>query len=717
MAATRTLVVAQNHPQASDQNPGSAERPFKTINAAAAIAQPGDTVRVHAGVYRERVDPVRGGEAGKPITYMAAPGEQVFLRGSDEFRPEWEVVAGPTDVYRAPLKGLKLGAAAYGGHCGQEYQNYNPFLHHFAKNQTARPHRAVLERLQKSIDEASAKVKQELAEGVDIAFSAGQQRLVDLQAQLRQRTGDDPRYMTTLGQVFVDGRPLVEVETFRELYDIPGTWIVSADADAILVHFPPSHRPVRQRLVEVSTRHTVFAPVQRRLGYITLRGFIIEHGANHSPAWGQGAWAQAGLISCRTGHHWVIEDCVVRYAKSVGIDCGSEGGQEIIENAGEKWEGGHAPFWEKAKSAGQHVIRSNHICDNGHCGLTGIGHYGTRVLGNVIERNNRTGYTSPWWEFGGIKFHWFFDGVIEGNLIRDNDCHGIWIDNQWRGSRITRNIIVNNLWSGINVELGRGPVMIDNNIIAYTRNGDGIYGHDLADVTIAHNLLYANANCGIWVAYCTPRVKNEDGCWDIKAFNNMILGNRGAAIGYPMPWECAGNNTSDGNLLMGGGEALDEGSGPFPPLFLFTNKTHCGQFPEVISAKFPMTVQNTNTLFRQSLEKAKVPKDQWPNLERWADTYQVSLSIWQAIMGNDKASKVMSTIRDGLQSRMISFQMKFDQTPQQVQCTRVEGVDRDYFGHAMPEHPLPGPFQNLSVGQNHLHLWPVRGVATAQVLL
>ena len=47
----------------NDSNTGSAQEPFKTISAAAAIAQPGDAVIVHGGIYRERINPPRGGNS------------------------------------------------------------------------------------------------------------------------------------------------------------------------------------------------------------------------------------------------------------------------------------------------------------------------------------------------------------------------------------------------------------------------------------------------------------------------------------------------------------------------------------------------------------------------------------------------------------------------------------------------------------------------------
>ena len=56
----------------SDRADGSAEAPFRTITRAAQAALPGDTVSVHEGVYREWVNPPRGGTADAPITYQAA---------------------------------------------------------------------------------------------------------------------------------------------------------------------------------------------------------------------------------------------------------------------------------------------------------------------------------------------------------------------------------------------------------------------------------------------------------------------------------------------------------------------------------------------------------------------------------------------------------------------------------------------------------------------
>ena len=84
--ALRALPAAEFHVAitGSDASPGTPAAPLRTIQRAADLAQPGDTVTVHAGVYREYVNPPRGGESDtKRIVYRAAPGEWVEINGSE----------------------------------------------------------------------------------------------------------------------------------------------------------------------------------------------------------------------------------------------------------------------------------------------------------------------------------------------------------------------------------------------------------------------------------------------------------------------------------------------------------------------------------------------------------------------------------------------------------------------------------------------------------
>jgi len=69
-------------PKGEDKNtglePGLA---LRTLNRAAALVRPGDTVRIGGGVYRERLCVRATGTAERPITFAAVPGERVELNG------------------------------------------------------------------------------------------------------------------------------------------------------------------------------------------------------------------------------------------------------------------------------------------------------------------------------------------------------------------------------------------------------------------------------------------------------------------------------------------------------------------------------------------------------------------------------------------------------------------------------------------------------------
>ena len=80
------LHVSQNHPNANDENDGTEEMPYKTINAAAAVAKAGDKIIVHEGIYRETVTPKNDGVPGAPIVIEGADGEAVTVSGAEEIK-------------------------------------------------------------------------------------------------------------------------------------------------------------------------------------------------------------------------------------------------------------------------------------------------------------------------------------------------------------------------------------------------------------------------------------------------------------------------------------------------------------------------------------------------------------------------------------------------------------------------------------------------------
>jgi hypothetical protein len=61
-----------------DANSGKRTAPLRTIQRAAELAQPGDVITVHEGVYRERINPPRGGQSDHPrsVRYRRARKKQ-----------------------------------------------------------------------------------------------------------------------------------------------------------------------------------------------------------------------------------------------------------------------------------------------------------------------------------------------------------------------------------------------------------------------------------------------------------------------------------------------------------------------------------------------------------------------------------------------------------------------------------------------------------------
>jgi parallel beta-helix repeat protein len=87
-AMAATYYVAQQDPGASDEAVGTEAAPWKTINRSLKALQPGDTVLIKNGLYREsfRLEPAAGVPSGKSyqemVTLAAAPGQKPVIKGS-----------------------------------------------------------------------------------------------------------------------------------------------------------------------------------------------------------------------------------------------------------------------------------------------------------------------------------------------------------------------------------------------------------------------------------------------------------------------------------------------------------------------------------------------------------------------------------------------------------------------------------------------------------
>lgn len=85
----------------SDGSPGTAARPFATIQKAADMAQAGDKIAVKAGLYRQGVRLHASGTQAAPIQFVADPPGSVIISGADVVTG-WTRVPGEAPVYSIP---------------------------------------------------------------------------------------------------------------------------------------------------------------------------------------------------------------------------------------------------------------------------------------------------------------------------------------------------------------------------------------------------------------------------------------------------------------------------------------------------------------------------------------------------------------------------------------------------------------------------------------
>lgn len=271
----RVYHVACAHPGASDENPGTAEAPFATINHAAAILQPGEKVVVHRGVYRECVYPARGGEGpDRMIAYEAAPGEEVWIKGSEVWPPAFRLSEGfgqkPWGVDRAvPDPRVWMADLNPGMFIG-----YNPFM----------------------------------TLNIPAEFWTFTRDWTEEEVQ---------RFLLRRGMVFADGYPLRQVFRLADLSERDGAFWVEDPGLRIHLRLPGDADPTDAQF-EVTAREQVFAPKEREFGYLRISGFHLEHAADGIPV------PQRALLSTGRGNHWIIENNYIRWANACGMDVGAE---------------------------------------------------------------------------------------------------------------------------------------------------------------------------------------------------------------------------------------------------------------------------------------------------------------------------------------------------------------------------------------------------------
>ena len=410
--------VAKN---GNDKNTGTAAAPFLTISRAARLADEGDTVIVHEGVYREYVSPENGArtELGR-ITYEAAEGEKAVIKGS-EVITGWEKDGV---LWRASVRNEIFG-------------DYNPYSEIVDGDWLVRP--------------------------LDYPRHTGMVYLDYeglLEASHKEETAEKP--MTWCAEV-LDEVTVIYVN-FGDI-DPNGAFTEINVRRSCFYPEKTGRNYITVRGFEMAHAATPWAPpTAEQIGLIGThwsKGWVIENNIFHD--------ARCSAVSVgkerATGHNMYT-----KYRRKAG------GLYQFEAMLAAKRMG-----WSR-ETIGSHIIRNNVIYNCGQNGI--VGHMGgayseiyENEIYNIGIKKEFFGY-----EIGAIKLHAPIDTLIHHNHIHDSTM-GMWLDWQAQGTRVYANLFHHNTID-LKIEVTHGPHLVDNNIFGSEQNFQnaaqgGAYVHNL----------------------------------------------------------------------------------------------------------------------------------------------------------------------------------------------------------------------------------------------
>ncbi len=440
----KTYFVDQSHSLASDSNPGTAERPFLTINQAAQVVRAGGRVLIREGVYREKVVPRYGGEGpNRMISYEAAPGEQVVIKGSCVLVSTWVRSMNPAQ-FSEKLWMTNLPDSIF--------PEISPF-------------------------------KLQNASAADIEIMPWAQEWV----------GRVP-YTLSRGLVFQDGQRLAQLAAYEDLVRLPGSYWVDSTGSILHIH-PYEGQDPNQAIMEVTVQQHLFKPDVTDLGYIQVKGITFMHAGNGFPRTGTGALFTMG------GHHWLIENNRFMEINSVAVEIGAKS----LESSDRKLS---RQDWQRTmRSPGYTIVRDNVISECGTGGIQGYVHKHTLVENNHLY-NIGWQDVERYWECGAIKLLAAEHTLVRRNLIHDVEAgSAIWLDWDIKNSRITQNTVYDLTMccnGALFIEAAQVPNMIDHNIV-WSIHGVPIYTGDTDSLLITHNLVGSSTGPAILSKVGTDR--------------------------------------------------------------------------------------------------------------------------------------------------------------------------------------------------------------------
>ncbi|MGZ9586439.1 right-handed parallel beta-helix repeat-containing protein [Paenibacillus marinisediminis] len=470
------------------------------------------------------------------------------------------------------------------------------------------------------------------------------------------------------GAVYLNGEWLIEAAELHDVLHNEGNtqlWFARVDEQntTIWANFGSSNPNVE--MVEVNARQSVFYPEQPGINYITVRGFMMRHAAT---PWAPPTAEQIALIGTHWSKGWIIENNVISHSRCTGISLGKYGDEwdnvastadaynKTIERALENG-------WNR-EQVGHHIVRGNTIS---HCEMAGIvGSLGacfSVITENVVHDIHVQRFFSGA-EMAGIKFHGAIDTLVSKNHIF-RTVVGLWFDWMTQGTRVSRNLLHDNVTNDLFVEVNHGPFMVDHNLFLSANSADMVFNVSQGGAYV-HNL-FMGAVCALpELTRSTPyhRAHSTDLAGlhaieggDDRLYNNLFVDHENQ-IGLSKYDTAAYPVFMDGNVFLNGAK------------------------PSIHEAA-PLIAEQCDPDIQLVIEE---------------DAAYLHLTCdmdWK----NQRSRKLVTT--------SLLDQSRISGLPYEDTDGKPFRMNTDYFGHVRDENnPYPGPFEMTGDGRQVIKVWP-----------
>jgi len=484
----------------SDANNGQS-LPFATISKAAAVAQAGDTVVIHAGTYHETLTPAHSGTSSAPITFAAAAGETVLIDGADP-------VSGWT-TYQGAIMKASLGWTLGAGH-NQVFCNGVLLTEAKLPKTTSDPLHPGTTAVSVSgstitipaLTQAAGTWTGGLfwgavgvangAQGAPITASAPGSLTVDLSAGGMWFTGSGVGYVTGVLPALT----------------APGDWVI---ANGTIYLWPPTG--ITLSAADVEVKHRLQAVVLDNRQYITLSGVnVTTAAASLLNAVG------CSIDGCAFSYlsHWIYDGV---YATNGGIVI--SGSNNTVANSTVTWSAGCG-----INSYGANILISNCLIqDTDYAGTYAAA---VNLGGSTILTHSTLAYSGRDIVYceglGGLQRQVTYNDLSHDGVIA-RDIGMIYAYGQdGQGTVIAYNDIhdTNSTVScpGVYLDAGDSNFVVHHNVM-FNLNNDGgmIVNGPATNISIYNNTLFNCKNIGDRGGYVPPTP------YTVTALNNLFLGN------------------------------------------------------------------------------------------------------------------------------------------------------------------------------------------------